>query len=172
MLIVEKWLPVLGFEGRYEVSDLGRVKSLIRKSPRILAGKISKNRRRVILLYDGHGGRHYRFAYTLVLEAFIGPRPEGLVACHWDGNSLNDNADNLRWDTLLANSDDSRRHGTLRGAHAGVEHHGVKLSEEMVRLIKNTPKETVNNAVMAQIVGISREQVRDIRLGKYWRHVA
>lgn len=55
----------------------------------------------------------YRRAYIahFILEAFVGPRPQGLECCHGDGNCLNDAADNLRWDTRQANNLDRVKHG-------------------------------------------------------------
>src|SRR3954469_12575087 len=52
--------------------------------------------------------------HRLALEAFVGPCPEGLICCHNDGNPKNNRLENLRWDTHRANSEDARRHGTLR----------------------------------------------------------
>jgi hypothetical protein len=55
-------------------------------------------------------GRNARI-HTLVLEAFAGPRPEGMEGCHNDGNPTNNHIDNLRWDTRSANNQDTLRHG-------------------------------------------------------------
>lgn len=118
----ERWLPVIGFEGYYEVSDHGRVRSLDRviidcrgRRRRLRSWVLSPRsdedgRLRVELSVDGV---HYtQLVHHLVLTAFVGPRPPGLVGCHWDGNNQHNHLSNLRWDTHLANSDDQRRHGT------------------------------------------------------------
>lgn len=58
--------------------------------------------------------RHARTLHRLVLEAFVGPRPEGMEACHFpDRSPLNNRLDNLRWDTPKANSGDKQVHGTI-----------------------------------------------------------
>lgn len=118
----ETWRPVPGFAG-YEVSDYGNVRSLDRLIPdgygglrqargRVLKPQINRRTgRRMVDLRFGDG-RKVRTIYTLVLEAFVGPRPPGTEACHGDGNPQNDNLANLRWDTRRANNLDRVRHGT------------------------------------------------------------
>lgn len=120
----EHWLPVVGFEGAYEVSDKGRVRSLDRMTVgptgrrcaypgRILAGVINAGGYRV---YDLAGAKMY--GHTLTLEAFIGPRPEAHQACHGDGNPSNNVLENLRWDNISGNRKDTVKHGRHRGALA------------------------------------------------------
>jgi len=115
---VERWLPVVGLEGRYEVSDRGRVRSLnhvfIRKdgrrhrwSGRILATPLNDKGYPYV-----HIGRRTRYVHQLVLEAFVGPRPADLDGCHGDGDPTNNSLANLRWDTTSANAQDAIRHGT------------------------------------------------------------
>lgn len=118
----EQWLPVAGYEGTYEVSNQGRVRSLDRI-------RVSKNGRRrpfkgtvlspgtsiggyqVVSLHD-NARRRLSYIHALVLEGFDCLRPPGMVACHYDGNPSNNRIDNLRWDTYSNNQHDKRRHGT------------------------------------------------------------
>lgn len=108
----ETWLPVAGYEGRYEVSDQGRVRSLHKRNP----GHIKKQRNHkeywtVALKYDGV---HHSPSpvHVLVATAFLGPRPHGMDTCHNNGDSLDNRLENLRYDTHSANQLDSVRHGT------------------------------------------------------------
>lgn len=116
----EEWRPVPGYEGSYEVSSLGRVRSI----PRVLTmrngqtrthpGRLLKPRpagRERMHLQVVVGGRP-RYVHRLVLLAFHGPAPAGMQGCHNDGNSKNNRLDNLRWDTGSNNRYDSVRHGT------------------------------------------------------------
>lgn len=119
----ERWLPVVGYEGYYEVSDLGRVRSLPRVTngsfggTRRLPGRVlrpginPKTGRRIVALHRDGAGRSHK-VYPLVLAAFVGPRPPGMEACHNDGDHTNDRLSNLRWDTSSRNTYDSVRHGT------------------------------------------------------------
>lgn len=113
---VETWKPVVGYEGHYEVSDHGRVRSLDRpliyKDGRKgrLPGKMRKTPAgthgypEVSFRKDGHP--RVRTVHTLVLEAFIGLRPKGMEACHADGDRTNNHLQNLRWDTSSENNFD------------------------------------------------------------------
>lgn len=123
MQSTEEWRPVVGYEGRYEVSNHGRVRSLDRyaragkHSNRLYRGKMlrlirSDETGRVSVGIHKDGKHRTRLVHHLVLEAFIGPRPRGTEGCHWDGDASNNRASNLRWDTHIANEHDKRRHGT------------------------------------------------------------
>lgn len=103
----ETWRPVVTHPGLYEVSDLGRVRScartvrrgccLVRLRRRLLAqvpGGRALNYRRVML--DCQPRRH-AYVHHLVAEAFLGPRPPGLLVLHRDDDGSNNRADNLRY---------------------------------------------------------------------------
>ena len=122
MQSTEMWKPVVGYEGLYEVSDQGRVRSLDRVimrsngSPQRVHARILSPNSNV----TGHrwvgvqreGVAVKRYLHRLVLESFIGPCPDGMEGCHNDGDPANNTAENLRWDTRHANIMDSIRHGT------------------------------------------------------------
>lgn len=128
---IEQWLPILEYEGLYEVSNYGRVRSLDRIDSRgnRAHGRILRQEVRP----TGHlrvtlcrGGKAKRiFVHRLVLTAFIGPVPVGMQACHNDGNPANNVPANLRWDTIVANARDRRIHGNdrqLRKTHCPQGH--------------------------------------------------
>lgn len=117
----ERWLPIPGWEGYYEVSDHGNVRSVdrivqqghrtmtIRGEAKALVDN-GQGRKRVYL----HRGNELTRpqVHRLVLEAFVGPCPPDMEACHNDGNPANNHVSNLRWDTGSANMRDKRDHGT------------------------------------------------------------
>ena len=120
----EIWKPVVGYEGHYEVSNLGRVRSLDRVVIRS-NGRRHRNRGRVLSqVLNEHGypttslsrsGKSRRsLTHRLVLTAFVGPCPPDMEGCHNDGNPANPNLTNLRWDTKINNAADRKRHGTDR----------------------------------------------------------
>jgi hypothetical protein len=139
----EQWRPIPTWEGLYEVSDLGRVRSLPRlvPSPRggyrnhrggILTGSVAHSTGyRVCTLVDAESGRkHYALIHRLVLEAFVGPCPPGLECCHNDGDRSNAALANLRWDTRSSNTLDAVQQRTnyqSRKTHCpkGHEYDGV-----------------------------------------------
>lgn len=110
----EVWRPVVGFEGRYEVSDAGRVAGLCRGG-RVLSQFVDACGYYRLGLYKTSGRRVNKRVHTLVAEAFIGPRPRpDAVARHLDGDSLNNIPANLAWGTVSENVVDSIEHGTQR----------------------------------------------------------
>lgn len=118
--IPERWLPVVGYDGLYEVSDRGRVRSLDRivrngKGVRVAPGMMltpytSRNNYPRVSLKRNGKAKSAR-VHVLVLEAFVGPRPDGMVACHNDGTHSNNNVTNLRWGTYTDNNRDMVKHG-------------------------------------------------------------
>ena len=119
----EEWRPVDGYGYKYEVSNQGRVRSVAREVRRPnrgtyrVAERILKPRRAhhghqyVTLFGDTKKDRRHFGVHRLVLAAFVGPCPEGMEACHNDGDPSNNQVSNLRWDTRSANMLDKVRHG-------------------------------------------------------------
>ena len=110
MIVDETWRAVPGYEGRYEVSDHGRVRSLLRGLMHPWHGFGYP----MVRLYDG-AYKNMR-VHRLVLMAFVGPCPEGMEACHNDGDRANARLSNLRWDTHAANIEDRKGHGNFKKA--------------------------------------------------------
>lgn len=115
----ERWLPVSEFPG-YEVSDQGRVRSLDRvvlsrwDTPKRLKGKvlvqvIRGGRWGCDLYRDGK--RRPVLVHVLMLEVFVGPRPEGMYGLHRDDDPDNNRLENLYWGTPAQNSRDAVNNG-------------------------------------------------------------
>lgn len=113
------------------------------------------------------GGEKLVRVHVLVAEAFIGPRPFGMVTRHLDGDNFNNRKSNLAWGTHQENSDDMRRHGTVL---FGVTHGSAKLTEAKVRKIKRLLHKHTNQEV-ANRIGMSNQQISNIKLGRSWAHV-
>lgn len=177
VVVNEIWKPVVGFEGLYEVSDLGRVRSLGRISYRrnrwgpmeytckscILKPTIVRDRFQVSM--HGTKGQVSRKVAHLVAEAFIGKRPPHKHVCHNDGNSFNDSASNIRYDTPLENNLDKYSHGTMP---IGEGHHAARLTDDVVIFIR---KCNISDRKLAKILGVSKSTVRSARIGETWRHI-
>lgn len=105
----EVWKPVPGYEGQYEVSDQGRVRSLDRVclgkdgKREIHHGKILKpqkmKRGYLEVSISSSGRRTHRTIHTLVAEVFLGPRPEGFDVAHRDGDRSHNTVNNLFYAT-------------------------------------------------------------------------
>ena len=109
----ERWLPVPGYEGFYEVSDLGNVWSTPR--PRTPGGLMKPvagpNGYRQVTLTMGGKQKRVRI-HRLVMLVFEGPCPEGMEVRHLDGNVANNRRDNLAYSDHRTNMHDKRVHGT------------------------------------------------------------
>lgn len=130
----EIWKPVRHWEGRYEVSNKGRI--------RCIATGLIVNTMEICSLglkNKGKGGSSLRAVHRLVLEAFIGTRPKEMVCRHLDGNSLNNDLSNLKWGTKKENAQDCVKHG--RRSHAGSPFIGrtakLNLAQTILKLAKN-----------------------------------
>jgi len=103
----EKWLPVVGYEGRYYVSNLGRVKNSYGKVLR--PDTRPKTGYRYIILCNGTGTFHANI-HRLVAQAFI-PNPENLpIINHKNENPADNRAENLEWCTQSYNVRVSSKH--------------------------------------------------------------
>ena len=119
----EEWRDIPGYEGMYQVSNLGQVRSIGRTVTRsdgqvhrykgkILSTPLLQQTGYPFVKLSNHGKNQVRTVHSLVAEAFFGPRPEGTEVCHGDGNPTNNHVDNLRYGTRSENELDKLRHGT------------------------------------------------------------
>lgn len=125
--------------------------------------KVDGRKRYTVKRDDGTYKRAY--ASHFVLEAFVGPCPPGMEACHGDGDCLNDAADNLRWDTSTANKADMVKHGTRQ---RGEQINTAKLTEDDVREIRRIGYPLKQHAVKHNITEALACQILK---GKVWKHV-
>lgn len=161
----ERWLPVEGHLD-YEVSDLGRVRSWKngkwgrRTAPRLLMQSLSANGYLRVNLDTSV----VRLTHHLVLEAFVGLRPEGAECAHGNGDPLDNHLSNLRWATPQENGADNALHGVIKG-----ELHGNhKLTEEWVREIRRSD---LPMRALATKYGVSYGSIQKVRAGRSWTHV-
>lgn len=159
----EEWRPVVGWERHYRVSNLGRVYSL-HQSGRFVTGMRVRDGYHVVKVRHGERRANVQ-VHHMVLEAFVGPRPAGAQGCHCNGDSTDDRAINLRWDTPQANQNDRVKHGTsIRGRST------PRLPADTVRSIRTTPGITA--AEWAAKLGVSATTIFNARRGRTWRQVA
>ena len=174
----EIWKPVVGWEGLYEVSSLGRVRSLPRKSAtrRLgVRGKVLKPRKGqkghliVNLSVDRTtGGRSEKhFVHSLVLEAFVGPRPEGKICRHLLGNPDDNFPNVLAWGTHMENHEDAVRHGTFQ---RGEDRAQALLTEADVVQMREAAAAGAATKYLASRFGIAYRTANHIITGTKWRH--
>jgi hypothetical protein len=164
--VEEVWKDVPGFEGKYQASDLGRVKSIKRNRERILAQHIDKlGYPRLTLWWKGK--LESKRVHGLVTEAFFGARPGGLTVNHKDGDKTNNRLSNLEYLTLSENIKHAFRLG-LKGK--GEEHPRAKLTSEQVKDIC-ARRGAVSQSKLAELYGVTKTCIRHVQLGRNWSSV-
>ena len=169
----EEWKDVPGFDGRYQVSDLGRVRSVDRpvrctscrgEEVRIARGRVL----RPCSVPTGHlrvplGRGALRSVHALVAEAFIGPRPPGCDVAHLDGNPRNNVPSNLGYATRTENN----RHVALHGRR----HFTVEQIQYMRRLAGERGATTELRAALAAEFGTNKRHIAKILRGESYGYV-
>lgn len=113
-LTSERWRVVPGYEGLYEVSDAGRIRSTRRRGTAggLLTHKVTKRGGYLTVSLLRGCEQTTRPVHSVVLEAFVGPRPHGVEIRHLDGDPTNASLANLVYGTRSENGLDKRAHGT------------------------------------------------------------
>lgn len=180
---IEEWRMIPGFEGDYEVSNHGRVRRLNfnnrhgRKPylvPLVLKQFLDPRTKywQIRLSRDGvkkfHGATH-----TLVLLAFIGPRPHGHQTAHLDGDGGNPVLSNLAYVTPQENEAHKRIHGRAARAE-GPDCGAAKLTAEQVREMRDLRLRFVRALpfrTLGQMFGVSEWTAQRICSGKGYRNI-
>ena len=181
MAKTEKWRDIPGWEGLYQASSKGQIRSLPRKVSGVDAigrewtrrypGKLLIQRDlglgylTVCLSKDAAYQNYY--VHRLVCAAFHGPVPEGhRDAAHWNNKRKDNRPENLRWCSSRENQRDKIRHGTI----ATRESHGMsKITSEQANLIREARASGATNKQSAERFGISPSQVQRIVAGEHWK---
>lgn len=173
----EIWRPIPGFNG-YEVSDLGRVRSLDRivrfkfTSRRYPKGRDDNRRVKGRILRHKWGSGYAMVLLTnqtpfhvhrLVLLAFVGECPLGKIGRHYNDDRRDNRLVNLVYGTRRDNWNDAVRNG---GARLGERNHFAKLTEDAVRDIR---KSKDSYATLAMRHGVAKATVLNVRNGRGWR---
>lgn len=110
--------------------------------------------------------------HTLILNTFVGERPEGMLCRHLNGNALDNRLCNLKWGTPKENYEDAVRHGTAISLRLGEEHPHAKLKLQDIYDIREMHKQGYIEREIAEKYSISQKHVSDIVLGRTWKEKA
>lgn len=176
----ESWLPVVGYEGLYEVSDQGHVRSLDKMIP-TWTGTLRLHKGRMLTpspdtagyfrvgLVDANGDKKAVKVHRIVAKSFV--KGEWLTVNHVDGDKSNNAASNLEW----CSQRDNNIHGIRSGLIAptpGESNGNSKLTEDAVRYIRRLVKAGMKLAHVGNVFGIHSSYVRSIVNRTAWRHIA
>ena len=171
----EIWKSIPGFIDEYEVSNMGRVRSVDRlvycsgpvkgsywslKKGRLLRPGPSNYGHLSVVL----GRRNTHMVHTLVLTAFVGARPKGMECCHNNGVPTDNRLENLRWGTRSENSQDAINHGT-RGDLSPSQ---VKYAREYL----SAHKERGAQKYLADLFGVSQCTISSVKVGRHYANIA
>lgn len=169
-LSIEEWLPIAGWEGYYEVSNWGRVRSVDRYVPilrrhcktyKYAMGQIRKLsltqwQYLAVTLQASKKRRISYLVHVLVLEAFVGPRPIGYDCNHRDGNKSNNHVDNLAWVT----HNENMKHAWRTGLHDySRENPYRKFTDEQIRIVRKQSQQGKTFTAIARECSIDRHRV-------------
>lgn len=164
----ERWLPVVGFEALYEVSDRGRVRRTVggrgAQAGTVLRPRPDRKGYLRVALHTG-GARTDASIHRLVLLAFVGPG-DGLEGNHLSGDKADNSLANLEWATPLENE----RHAVATGLRPplpGERNGRAKLTWDAVRAIRADGSSP--HTVLAERYGVSPPVIADVRHGVTWR---
>jgi hypothetical protein len=131
-----------------------------------MRGTIANGYVRVTVWKDGQ--QDQKLLHRLICEAFHGkPADMSMHACHGDGNSLNNCAYNIRWDTAYGNRQDTVRHGRAnRGERHGLSKLTISDVEEIMTLIETGR----SDSEIAEMFSLCRTNIRSIRVGRTWTY--
>lgn len=174
----EAWRPVVGYEGLYEVSNLGRIKTCPKLIPNLLTGGDSLRRPKIMKTARDKSGHHHLsftkdgvkknvFLHHAVARAFLGPCPDGKLTLHQKDDRDNNRAASLYYGSSLHNGRDMVING---GSSRCEDHHAATLTEEGVRQILNL-RGKITQAEIARRFGTTVSAVSHIHHGWSWTHV-
>lgn len=173
----EVWKPVKGYEGYYEVSNLGRVKSKARKyyrsdvlyhlKERVMKVSPSSSGYNTIILTVNGKAKSY-LLHRLIALAFIENPQNKKCINHKDGDKFNNSLENLEWCTYSENRNHGLRTGLIKQKRATHSH--AKLTEDDVKFIKKMYSYTYcGYSDIAWFYPVGHDAIRNIILGEKWK---
>lgn len=166
----EEWRKVKGFDPNYEVSNLGRVRTLPHKITRC-NGRVQTIKERILKQSCDEWGypqvvikRKTTKVHRLVALAFLGERKDGMEIRHLDGNPKNNTVQNLKYGTHQENVLDGY---SYRGAIRKDQKLSLKSATEIALLITNG----VPNVEIAKRFNVSQQTICDIKHGRVYKGV-
>ena len=169
----ETYLPVVGYAGRYEISNTGVVLSLVsrhgvRPKPRELSASENLGGYLFVYLSDGFS-RKMHTVHSLVAEAFLGPRPTNHVVNHVDGNKTNNSLWNLEYCSYSENNKHAHRIGLA--SSVGVRHSRARLTDTLVREIRSYRDQGCKIGDICTFLKLPSTTVHNVFYNGAWRHV-
>lgn len=172
---MEIWKDIKGYEGLYQVSNYGRIKTLSRfkrskgfNKEKILSPGKSKSGYLTVLLYKNNE-RKNKSVHRLVCEAFIKNKYNKKTVNHKDGNKHNNKLENLEWTTYSENGIHAFKKGLNKPSKG--EKNGNSILDKQKVLEIRCLCEKLSNAEVSRILNVNKGTVSDVKLRKTWNHI-
>lgn len=172
----ETWLDIKGYEGFYQVSNLGRIRSIDRIScGRNLKGRIIKQTKNkmdyMLCILSKEGKTSTKKVHRLVAEAFLVNTDNKPQVNHINGIKYQNNVENLEWATFSENQTHAYKNG-LSISSKGESHGRSKITEDIVLEIRNFYKEkNIGYKKLGDLFGLSKSNIRSIVKRETWKHI-
>lgn len=128
-MLFEIWKDIKGFEGKYQVSNLGNIKHLLKHGKsKILNPSTEKHGYKVVVLYNKGTVRTFK-VHRIVAETFIEKPLNKEQINHIDGNKTNNRVDNLEWCTAKENMNHAFKNGLCNNKKNGKGVRAVKVAQ-------------------------------------------
>jgi hypothetical protein len=160
----EIWKSVIGYEGYYEVSSEGRVRSL--KTGKFLKTRFSWNGYERVCLNKNNKSIAF-LVHRLIAIAFIPNQESKRCVNHIDNNPINNNVVNLEWCTQKENIQHALKQGRMLGAR-GEKQTTSKLTSSQVLEIRDSP---LLQKELSVLYGVTPGHISTIKSGKRWGHL-
>lgn len=171
----EEWRWIEGYEGKYEVSSLGRVRTYNLRVPKIMSVYTDARGYQRIHLRKGDGSKCSYWLHRLVGAAFCEKPVDHNEINHIDCNRTNNTATNLEWVTRAGNNQHAYKHGNLRPPRLfGERAPRSKLTEKQVIEIRDRYSRCSaqnNTVVLGKDYGVSFSTIARIVSNKTWTHI-
>ena len=169
--MIERWLPIVGYEGRYDISNHGKVRSLKYRGTEIKKDLIlTKNSvgYLVVGLFN-EGIKQTKSVHRIVLESFNPPKDKSLICRHLNGDQLDNRFENLAWGSHSDNQADTRLHGRVS---QGQDVHNSKLTNtQAVDIRHEYSQKNSSHRTLAKKYGVAHSTIFKVLKNRTYREI-
>lgn len=166
-ILQERWADIEGFNGKYKISDKGRVKSMKRRKAKILKSFLTGSTPYPTIALCNGTKKNFKI-HRLVARYFVENPSGNIYVNHKDGNKSNNIYSNLEWCSASENAKHAYATG-LKVAPAGEKHYRSKLKEKDIRQIRELRASGKTQNWLAEKFNVSRRNIRAIINSCSWK---
>jgi hypothetical protein len=167
----EEWRPVVGYEGLYDVSSLGRVRGVSGRGNQVpgrIKGFVVGNGGYLMVYLSNGPSRKYWYVHRLVIAAFAGPCPDDKEVNHIDAIRCNNKIGNLEY---VTRSENWRHADKLGHKPRGIAHWNAKFTDKEILLIRALAK-SMSVSALARRYKVNKKTMQRIVKRQTWTHLS